>query len=164
NNSPQGKDMTEYYTSKLDNYRAGTVSYPLRDLPQGRNTIKVRAWDTYNNAQVTETHFEVLSSDQLRVVDVMNYPNPFAGETAFTFRHNQAVPVNATVKIYTVAGRLIQSIEKFGANDAFVSIPWDGRDRDGDKLANGVYLYKVVVRTTDGRYTSEALGKLAVAK
>ena len=164
NNSPQGKDMTEYYTSKLDNYRAGTVAYPLRDLAQGRNTIRVRAWDTYNNAQVSETFFEVLSSDQLRVVDVMNYPNPFASGTAFTFRHNQPVPVNATVKVYTLAGRLIQSVEKFSVNDSFVSIPWDGRDRDGDQIANGVYLYKVVVRTTDGRFTSEVLGKLAVAK
>jgi flagellar hook assembly protein FlgD len=47
------------------------------------------------------------------------------------------------------------------AGDLFVRIPWDGRDRDGDEVANGVYLYKVVARTLDGRYTSEALGKLA---
>ena len=164
NNSPESKDMTEFYTSKIDNYRAGTVTYPLRDLPPGRNTIKVRAWDTYNNANTAETHFEVRSSNQLALVDVMNYPNPFAGSTAFTFRHNQAVPVNATVKVYTVAGRLIQTLEKFGVTEPFVQIPWDGRDRDGDELANGVYLYKLIVRTVDGRFSSEVLGKLAIAR
>ena len=94
----------------------------------------------------------------------MNFPNPFTKGTAFTFRHNQAVPVNATVKVYTIAGRLIQTLDKFSATDTFVSIPWDGRDRDGDALANGVYLYKVLVRTVDGRYSSEVLGKLAIAK
>lgn len=164
NNSGQSKDLTEFYTSRLDNFQAGTVQYPLRNLPQGRNTIRVRAWDTYNNARTAETYFEVMSSEQLRVVDVMNYPNPFTKGTAFTFRHNQAIPVNATIKVYTIAGRLIQTLEKFFANDTFVSVAWDGRDRDGDELANGVYLYKLLVRTVDGRFSSEVLGKLAIAK
>lgn len=164
NNSPESKDMTEFYTGKIDNFQAGTVTYPLRDLPQGTNTIRVRAWDTYNNANTAETYFEVRSSDQLSVMNVMNYPNPFTKSTAFTFRHNQAIPVNATVKVYTVAGRLIQTLETFGVSEPFVKIPWDGRDRDGDELANGVYLYKLIVRTVDGRFTSEALGKLAIAR
>ncbi len=164
NNSAESRDMTEFYTSKLNNYQEGTVTYPLRNLAQGRNTIRVRAWDTHNNASAAEAYFEVLSSDQLRVVDVMNYPNPFARTTAFTFRHNQALPVNATVKVYTLAGRLIRTLERFAVNESFVSIPWDGRDRDGDEIANGVYLYKILVRTIDGRFSSEVLGKLAVAK
>jgi hypothetical protein len=164
NSSAKSKDLTDFYTSKLDNFQAGVVQYPLTDLPQGRNTIKVRAWDTYNNSRTAETYFEVMSSSQLRVVDVMNYPNPFSRSTAFTFRHNQPSPVNATVKVYTIAGRLIRTVEKFSASDSFVSIPWDGRDRDGDELANGVYLYKLHVRTVDGRFSSEVLGKLAVAK
>ena len=164
NGSAQSKDMTGFYTSKLDNFQAGTVQYPLRDLPQGRNTARVRAWDTYNNARTAETYFEVMSSEQLRVVDVMNYPNPFTKETSFTFRHNQAVPVNATVKIYTIAGRLIRTLDAYSAGGSFVAIPWDGRDRDGDELANGVYLYKLLVRTVDGRFNSEVLGKLAIAK
>lgn len=164
NSSGQSIDLTDFYTSKLDNFRQGTVRYPLRDLPQGRNSIRVRAWDTYNNASMSEVFFEVRSSEQLHVLDVMNYPNPFVHGTAFTFRHNQVIPVNATVKIYTLAGRLIQTLDTFGAGDAFVKIAWDGRDRDGDVLANGVYLYKLIVRTVDGRFTSEVLGKLAVAK
>lgn len=164
NNSSESKDMTEFYTSKLNNYQEGIVTYPLRNLAQGRNTIRVRAWDTHNNASTAEAYFEVLSSDQLRVVDVMNYPNPFTRTTAFTFRHNQAMPLNVTVKVYTLAGRLIRMLEHFAINETFVSIPWDGRDRDGDEIANGVYLYKILVRTVDGRFSSEVLGKLAVAK
>jgi hypothetical protein len=59
---------------------------------------------------------------------------------------------------------LIQTIETTSPGEPFIQIPWDGRDRDGDTLANGVYLYKVAVRTVDGTYSSEALGKLAVLK
>lgn len=164
NDNAQSRDLTDFYTSKLDNFQAGTVSYPLRDLPRGRNTVRVRGWDTYNNSRTAETFFEVLPSDKLSVVDVMNYPNPFAKTTAFTFKHNQSVPISASVKVYTLAGRLIQTIEHPVASEPFVSIPWDGRDRDGDVIANGVYLYKLHVRTLDGRFSSEVLGKLAIAK
>jgi hypothetical protein len=164
NDNAQSKDLTDHYTSKLDNYQAGTVVYPLRDLAHGHNTIRVRAWDTYNNSRAVETNFEVLTSDRLHVVEVMNFPNPFSKATAFTFRHNQAIPVTASVRVYTVAGRLIQTVNMPFANESFVSIPWDGRDADGDVVANGVYLYKLLVRTVDGRFNSEVLGKLAVAK
>lgn len=164
NNAAQSKDFTEFYASKLDSYQEGTAQYQLKDLSKGRNSVRVKAWDTYNNASTAETFFEVTSSNQLTISAVMNYPNPFARETAFTFRQNQLVPLNVKVKVYTISGRLIQSLEAFSAGEPFILIPWDGRDRDGDELANGVYLYKVIVRTADGRFNSEALGKLAVVR
>ncbi|MBI4534780.1 MAG: type IX secretion system sortase PorU, partial [Ignavibacteriae bacterium] len=164
NNSAQSKDITEFYTSKMDSYQEGTVTFQLNDVLPGRNDIRVRAWDTYNNANTGESHFVVTSTDKLRISDVLNYPNPFASGTSFTFRQNQLLPINATVKVYTLAGRLIQTLESYSTGEPFIRIPWDGRDRDGDVLANGVYLYKVIVRTVDGRFSSEALGKLAVLK
>ena len=38
---------------------------------------------------------------------------------------------------------------------------WDGRDQNGDLIANGTYLYKVIVHSVDGQYSQSALGKLA---
>jgi hypothetical protein len=164
NNSSQSRDITDFYVSRLDNYQEGTVQYQLKSLPQGRNSVRIRAWDVFNNASTSETFFGVTSTDQLKISDVLNYPNPFAGGTTFTFKQNQLIPLSVTIKIYTLAGRLIQSLDQGFGGEPFVRIPWDGRDRDGDILANGVYLYKVVARTVDGRFSSEALGKLSVLK
>jgi hypothetical protein len=161
NNSTESIDITDRYASKLDNFMEGTVQYPLARLSPGRNSLRVRAWDSYNNSSMAETYFTVAESEGLSIADVFNHPNPFARETEFTFRHNQPTALSVTVKIYTVAGRLINSLETVTGGDLFVRIPWDGRDRDGDEVANGVYLYKVVARTLDGGSTSEALGKLA---
>lgn len=164
NRSAESRDLTPFYASRLDRYQEGTVEYQLKGLPAGSNSVRVRAWDTHNNASEGEVTFEITSTDQLRISDVMNYPNPFSDATAFTFKQNQLTPLNIGVKIYTLAGRLIQSIERFSSGEPFVKIFWDGRDKDGDILANGVYLYKLVVKTTDGRFSSEALGRLAVLK
>ena len=164
NGSLQSSDLTGYYASALDDYRRGSIEYPLHNLPLGRNSLRVRAWDAFNNSSSAETFFSVASSDGLTLADVYNYPNPFAGATQFTFRHNQSIPLKVTVKVYTVAGRLIQEIEHITNGEPYVRVPWDGRDREGDALANGVYLYRLVAQTVDGRFTSEVLGKLSVLK
>ena len=70
---------------------------------------------------------------------------------------------NAAIKIYTVSGRLIKEINKQNIPDKFVVIDWGGTDQDGDKLANGVYLYKLTVTADDGK-SETTLGKLAVLK
>jgi len=164
NGSSQSLDITDFYSSELDDFQRGTVQFQLRDLPFGKNSITVRAWDAYNNASTAQTTFEVTSGDQLTISEVMNYPNPFPRDTQFTFKQNQLVPLNIVIRIYTVAGRLIQTLETVSPGEPFIRVPWDGRDRDGDTLANGVYLYKVVVSTVDGAYSSEALGKLSILK
>jgi flagellar hook assembly protein FlgD len=68
------------------------------------------------------------------------------------------------VKVYTIAGRLIKEIKRENLSSKFVTIDWDGRDDDGDKLANGTYLYKLKIVTSDGQYSKSVLGKLAVIR
>jgi flagellar hook assembly protein FlgD len=95
---------------------------------------------------------------------VYNYPNPFSRSTYFTFEQNQRSNLDVEIKIYTVAGRLVQTLKRSNIVEQFVRIPWDGRDRDGDAIANGVYLYKIIAKTTDGRLSAETLGKLSILK
>ena len=40
-------------------------------------------------------------------------------------------------------------------------IDWDGKDDFGDKIGQGVYVYRVKVKTTDGK-TSEKFEKLVI--
>jgi hypothetical protein len=164
-------NLSDYYKSKIDTYTDGVVEYPLGKLSQGTHKLRIRAWDTYNQSSTEETVFNVVSGNGLKISEVYNYPNPFSPSssafspaTEFTFKHNQVIGIDAEVKIYTVAGRLIQTIKQTGIVNPFVRIPWNGRDKDGDLLANGVYLYKVIAKTQDGRFSSESLGKISIIK
>jgi flagellar hook assembly protein FlgD len=123
--------------------------------------MKVVAWDVFNNSSSATANFDVISSSGLVLEDIYNYPDPFASNTTFTFQQNLAAPINVKIKVYTVAGRLIREIERIGITSKFVKVDWDGRDQNGDLLANGTYLYKVIVHSTDGQYSQSALGKLA---
>ncbi len=108
-----------------------------------------------------EKIFQVYS--QLELIDLYNYPNPFKDETWFTFKLG-TIPEEINIRIYTVAGRLIRDITALPEemNYDFNRIYWDGKDEDGDLIANGVYLYKVVTRK--GEKTVTYTQKLAVIR
>ena len=163
NNSTQSTDLTDSYSSKLDNYRKdGAVSAERSSAGEehapGPGLGFVQQFRDRGNLlrcrieRPPDAHRRDELSESVRQ------------STLFTFRQNQTDPLNVTVKIYTVAGRLIQTLSTTSTGESFVRVPWDGRDRDGDILANGVYLYKVLVSTADGRFSSEALGKLSIVK
>jgi hypothetical protein len=163
-NTSKSTSLSEYYRSAPDSYQRGTIEYPMQTIAPGDHTLRVRAWDTFNNSATAETKFRVAASDVFTITDVMNYPNPFSSQTTFTFNQNQIEEIHVEIKIYTVAGRLIRTLREPALFGSFVQIPWDGMDDDGSPIANGVYLYKIIVKTAGGDKSQEVLGKLAVLK
>lgn len=158
-------DFANYFTGELDaGGKAGEINFKFSKMEEGDYNLLLKAWDVFNNFSSESSFFTVVSDDQLVVRDVYNYPNPFNSNTTFTFQHNLNGTINASIKIYTIAGRMIKVIEADAINDKFVKIPWNGRDEDGDILANGTYLYKVVVQSDNGDFSQSVLGKMAIIK
>ena len=149
--------LNEYYQANIDDYKNGTINYPLDNLSAGIHNLRLKAWDVYNNSSETEIDFLVFDQDQDIVIEnLLNYPNPFISYTEFWFNHNSSAPLNVTIQIFTIAGRLVKSINGITQSDSGSNFSrdfsWDGRDDFGDKVAKGVYIYKITVR-------SEALNK-----
>ncbi len=167
----QSVNLAPFYEGVLNSYQDGTVRYPVGlSLAPGEHSVTVSAFDVFNNQSDTSLTFNVESSQQLSITNVYNYPDPFTGSTAFTFQRSGGVggePINVRIRIFTLSGRLIKTINypiPITGMETFVQIPWDGRDDDGNRLANGVYLYKIIASTIDGSQSSEALGKMAVLR
>ena len=158
-------DFTKYFTGDLDaGGKFGSINYKFSSLGNGDHELLVKAWDVFNNFSEQNTFFSVVEGNDLVIQDVYNYPNPFGEKTQFTFQQNLDKPIDVKIKIYSIAGRLIKEIEQNNINERFVVIDWDGRDTDGDQLANGSYLYKLIVKSADGEFSKNVIGKLAVIK
>ncbi|MCC6396171.1 MAG: hypothetical protein IT282_04070 [Bacteroidetes bacterium] len=96
-------------------------------------------------------------------------PNPYVGAASFeperfavTGRGERrmefrGVPVGATVRIYTVAGYLVQTLRHDGTTDSM--IPWNLRTKDNLDVAPGLYLFHVEAQGFDD-YT----GKFAIVR
>jgi len=159
-------DFSNFFTGDLDSGgKSGKVRYKFSNLEPGEHKITVKAWDVFNNLAKQNEYFKVVDENKLVIDNVMNFPNPFSSNTVFTFQHNINKPINVKIRIFTIAGRLIQELENLGVGfDRFVKIDWDGRDRDGNHLANGTYLYKLIVESFDGEFKESVLGKLAIIR
>ncbi len=92
--------------------------------------------------------FEVINKPMIS--NMLNYPNPFTTSTAFVFTITGIeVPQNIKIEIMTITGKIVREITKdelgplhIGRN--ITDFKWDGTDQFGQKLANGIYLYRVV--------------------
>jgi hypothetical protein len=92
--------------------------------------------------------FQVINKPMIS--NMLNYPNPFTTSTAFVFTvTGSEVPQNLRIQILTVTGKVVRDITKeelgpihIGRN--ITEYKWDGTDQFGQKLANGIYLYRVI--------------------
>ncbi len=155
------RDISGFFAYDKNSFQEGKIEYPLTQLKNGTHVIKIQAFDNLNNLSVTEVQVKVASTQDILLTEVVNYPNPFKDHTRFTFQTN--LPgADVTVKIYTVTGRLIQELHGVSALGYNDEIQWDGRDRDGDEIANGVYLYKIILR--DGKKEKTHIDKLVIMR
>lgn len=161
--------LNDYYQTELDVYTNGVVSFPFRDLEPGLHTLTLKAWDVYNNSSIAEIQFVVYDEDQELVIDnVLNYPNPFVNYTEFWFNHNSSAPLNVSIQIFTVSGKLVRTLNGQTAGGGIVNstlsrdIVWDGRDDFGDRIGKGVYIYKLTVQSDVLNKKVEKIEKLVI--
>lgn len=135
-------------------------------LRPGARVLAVSARDASGNqADTIPWQVRVLVSTETKADNVYPFPNPAPGQADFTFRLLGAeLPDRAVLRIYTVAGRRVYEREL--ASDAlrigFNRIPWDGRDSDGDRLANGTYFYRLTFERPSG--SEQHTGRLSVLR
>jgi len=142
----------------ISNDKKAEIRY-LPKLERGKHNLRIEFSDLSGNSSVYEIEFRV--ETELKIINLYNYPNPFKNDTYFTFVLTQPAEY-AQIKIYTTFGRLIKEIEKYNLPSGFNKIYWNGSDEDGDKPANNVYLYKVIIQNGDDRTSS--LGKLVIMR
>jgi len=143
--------------------------------------LKVQAKDrsgNYSGDIEYRIQFEVILKSTIS--NVMNYPNPFTTSTRFVFTlTGSKIPDVLTIQIMTISGKVVREITKdelgpvrIGRN--ITQYAWDGKDQFGDRLANGVYLYRVIARmngeemehysTGADRFFKEGFGKMVLMR
>ncbi len=133
----------------------GTIRWLVCGLRSGTHVLAVSARDFYGND--SEEALTFLATTGLELAQVVPHPSPFRRGTQFTYLISQDVE-DVVVDVYTVSGTLVTRLEGGPTEEGFNSIPWDGRDDDGHVVANGVYLYRVKVRS--GGRTASKLGRV----
>lgn len=92
-----------------------------------------------------------------------NYPNPFNATTTFQF----GVPEVSNVKIYiyNILGQVINTIELKDVQPGYHKQIWDGKNRFGNTIASGMYIYKFTATSLTNKHrVFEKMSKMLLLK
>ncbi|MEP6675110.1 MAG: C25 family cysteine peptidase [Ferruginibacter sp.] len=137
------------------NVSSGTNTATIDFLPffgdDGEYKLIVSGKDVVGN-KTGDLEYQVVFTviNKPMISNMLNYPNPFTTSTAFVFTITGSdVPQNIRIQVLTITGKVVREITKdelgplhIGRN--ITDFKWDGTDMYGQKLANGVYIYRVI--------------------
>ncbi|WP_448520670.1 type IX secretion system sortase PorU [Rhodoflexus sp.] len=161
--------LNSFYRAAPNDSRRGSLRFPLRDLPKGEHTIRLKAWDVHNNPAEAEVRF-VVAADPFRIDDVKVFPNPFVGtnDLRWQFTHNRTGDdLEITLAVYDITGRVLMEEKKdlFNVRNEPVSLDWGKADATSQLNASGIYLYRITVASkSDDAAKASFTGRLLVIK
>ena len=141
-------ELNEYFSTKKDDYTRGVIRFPLENLKGGKHKIKIKVADNYNNLSSKSVVFIIGNENLLKISNLMNYPNPFAYETTFSFDNDEfEQPLNVILEIYDLRGNLVYEFNKIYefSPKKVDDIVWNGKDLNNYSLPQGMYIYKLHV-------------------
>ena len=71
-----------------------------------------------------------------------NYPNPIRSYTKISFIPAPGVN-KSEIKIYNIKGQLVNTIITTNGKSPITNVIWNGKDKNGKFMANGIYFYKL---------------------
>ncbi len=115
------------------------------------DSLSITAQDLAGN--VTTTVFAYKPGENLSIKFLSCHPNPFTAKPGPDGKTMQKIRIafllsdmaSAEMILYTVSGRAIRNW-RFTNIIGYQEVEWDGRDREGKRLANGTYYLKLIAR------------------
>ncbi|MDD3878195.1 MAG: C25 family cysteine peptidase [Bacteroidales bacterium] len=172
----QGVEQMRFFPATLPE-NVSYIEYKPGQLPDGIYQLIVQGKDASNNLSGSVEHkisFKVINKPT--ITEVLNWPNPFTTATHFVFTlTGSEIPTYLKIQIMTITGHVVREIDiselgpiHVGRN--ITQFVWDGTDTYGDRLANGVYLYRVIAKINDtfieknvtsaSKYFNQEFGKM----
>lgn len=162
------KVQVRFPDGSLHNYNFGdSMRFTPANLSSGNNTATIDFMPWFpdegeyelivsgkdvvgNKAGALDYHVTFTVISKAMISNLLNYPNPFTTSTAFVFTiTGSEVPQNIRIQVLTITGKVVReiTIDELGplhVGRNITEFKWDGTDMYGSKLANGVYLYRVL--------------------
>jgi hypothetical protein len=159
--------LNDYFENDRDSFKNGTINYELNKLEKGKHNIKIRAWDINNNAGESSIEFIVGENQEEVIQQLINFPNPVRDKTKFLIQHTkEGENLDIKIEIYNLKGELIHT--KIGnyinSNQKIDNLEWDGTSSSGINLTNGLYIYKVTIRSQKDGSINHRSNKLVLLK
>jgi hypothetical protein len=154
-------DVTYIPATNLNNGKTNEARLIYKPtLADGTYEIRAQGIDrSKNDAGKYDYRIKFKVDSKPSITNILNYPNPFSTSTQFVFTLTGAtIPEQLIIQIFSATGKVVKEITREDLGNLHIGTnltdyKWDGTDNFGDRLANGVYFYRVMTRNLDGTTT-----------
>jgi Peptidase family C25 len=176
---PFSNPKLKFTPATSTNNNRATVEFNPKLIKDGDYELLIKATDAsgnkVNDYQLTDKEkgnsdfynykvsFKVITKSSIS--KILNYPNPFTTSTHFVYTlTGKEPPAYFKIQVMSVSGKVVRELTQADLGPLRTGThqtdkDWDGTDTFGDRLANGVYLYKIIAKKANGEdYESHDTG------
>jgi hypothetical protein len=142
--------LNELYETSEGDFTKGKISLPLNALSPGKYSLKLTAFDTYNNLGTASIDFEV-GNQPIDLKEVTLFPNPVKGgeDAVLRFEHDrEGDNLTLTTLVVDNTGRAVRKqVETYNNAAKSLEISVKTLNNDNERLAKSMYILKVLVQS-----------------
>lgn len=157
--------VNEKFKSKNNSFKQGSFSIQLNGLVEGENLVTVQAFDNKGNRSIHSVIVEVRGSDQFRILDLKNFPNPAETETHFEFTHNRpGENLNARLRVVNLTGQILfDKVYRYVKADPKISgLSWFFLQNQTNYPPKGSYIYTLSLTSEKDNSSASLNGKIVI--
>lgn len=156
-------DLNSYYTQDPEDPSRGTLMYPVSNIATGKHSLTLTVWDNANNVAKSTLDVNVGAAIDPVIYDITASVN----DTYVDFNISLDRPntsLDCDLGVFDLNGRRLWSLQKTlnSGIDSTISTRWDMTDEAGTRVPRGIYIYRALVQTPEGTYTTKSK-KIAIA-
>lgn len=157
--------LNEDFLALEGGYQKGILKTFISGLSEGKNTITIRAWDTFGNGSIQILEVEIKGSNFLQILDHKVFPNPASTVSNFEITHNrQGENLTLSLTVYSPSGQILflESFRLLRAEQNIRDLSWSFFQSQTKYPAKGTYIYKLTLQSETDFSSDSVSGKLVI--
>jgi hypothetical protein len=164
-NNQEYQAINSIYEALENSFRQGSIKLDLTGLNEGKNTVKIKAWDTLGNGSEYVQEIIVEGSKNLKIINHKTFPNPTSTESKFHIEHNRpGENISLTLSVYQNDGKIL-----FAQNQRLVrtqylinDLSWIFYQNQTKNPAKGTYIYIITLQSELDNSFDTVSGKIVI--
>lgn len=157
--------LNSLYRANNNTFTEGQIETILRGLQEGMNNITLEVWDNAGNKSTQSWTIEVRGSMQMRVEDLLVFPNPASEKSTFRLTHNRpGENLLLTLSVYSIDGSKIFEEQRryIEAPRIIEDLEWIFFHNKTKYPTKGTYIYDLELTSEFDRTSDKKSGKIII--
>jgi hypothetical protein len=164
-NEGEEQVISAFYLASNNTFKEGSAKIEIKGLIEGKNTVRIKVWDTIGNGSELVQEVVVEGSRTLQILNHKTYPNPTSNESKFLIEHNRpGENIILSLIVYQAEGKiLLEENQRLVKVDATIGdLSWIFSQNQTKYPAKGTYIYKLTLQS-ELDYSSDSIsGKIVI--